>query len=324
VGNSCPHSLWGWNSGGDHNASRVSVNPVSVTWSSSQKKEIKKVRYRHFWDVTGEALPFEEANPNATGYALSPLFSHEVGHSLGMNHSDEWPAALGMVSTMQSFIRTITPFDLAFLKHFYGLKSGESAIKKSDLTASHLVRYNKSESDSDLQYKNYNFGTDSSSSDLGRINPLYLYYSNGQFLDCRTSQTPRFHATWFNNGTQEIKGSSDLIASFTTHSLASLSTTLTLGSFEIGDMEGLSQRYWSGQVLFPSADVAMPSTSSSEVITVSFTLDPKHKLAEASEANNTVTAAVTLYRSKASCSRQPAKNAVAGYLDSDGRISGYP
>jgi len=250
TANACSNYTWGWGnfSSNKTNASRISVNPLKVTYSAADHSEIREVRYRHFWDVSGERLPYPLSQSTGPEYPRSPLFSHELGHSLGLLHTPDWPAALGMISSMQSHIRTITPFDLAYLKYEYGLTSNRhSSIRKKDLTVSHLVRYDRSET-GDKDFRNYDFGTDPDTS-LKRINPLHLYPSDGQYLDCRTRQSPRFHATWFNNGIQEITDSDRVVGQWKIQPLASrISNSATssppapiqVHAFRIGSMEGLS------------------------------------------------------------------------------------
>jgi|GEM_PF-3759003 hypothetical protein len=130
---------------------------------------------------------------NATDYPKAANIAHELGHGFGMIHTPSWPEAdRGLISTMQGNLNTLSSYDIAYLRYFYGKEGSEPRV---DLVPSPIYR-------GEGNQKKIFFGKEHVPTGKSKavLNPS-LFYIDGDFLkDCATQSFPIFSISIFNRG----------------------------------------------------------------------------------------------------------------------------
>ncbi|MBK7858300.1 MAG: hypothetical protein IPJ65_06695, partial [Archangiaceae bacterium] len=241
-----------------------------------------------FFAVTANGACFDYfSNPASSDYAKKGLWLHELGHSTGMVHSKNWPAAdLKYISTMQGKLEFSSAYDVAFLRQNYPL-AWPGAWR--NFVASSKIRLD--------------FGGPNEVSDaFAEENPAGIYLVGDEVYDCRTKQKAVWYAAWFNQGLDVQEPDHCMINQLRIESPATV-REVVLKTIHAAPMPKESQDQWTGPAVVTAADfTGFPRGAQVDLV---FEVNVYEQWRERNW-DNIVRAPITLYSSSACMASVPA------------------
>jgi hypothetical protein len=238
--------------------------------------------------VNANAYGFD-TNPAATDYPKFTNIAHEIGHAVGMDHTEYWTdsAAHEMLSTMQGNLPILPAHDRDYLRHFYPRTAGTTL----NLVASSKVRV--PDATTSIGWANRDFAA---------VNPTDLYPAAGIYRDCATQAAPVFQAQWLNHG--QVITACTVKNRFRIGPAGSegSASKITVKNWQGARMPAASQDRIETSVTINESVLA--SLSKDVAYELTFKVDRDDDQQETTEDDNVVASTITLRDSYWSCPRE--------------------
>jgi hypothetical protein len=218
---------------------------------------------------------------------------HEMGHGLGMMHSDTWePTDRKYISVMSGELDMLSVWDQAFLRFYYPINTTDHV----NLVVSNVTRVQTgTDSSGNPSFTKYIFDEDNPSQ-------LYLDSASNRFLDCAHPGTdPTFYTAWFNTGTVHASNARVSTDAYILHRLVieGGAEEVILDAWIAASMSKETQDHRVQAVAVSASDLV--SLNYNTTYSLIHVVDPLDWYNETRETDNTLAASMILRSSLAGC-----------------------